>query len=475
MATTLFTENFDTDSNYTTNFGSQGIGNANDFIDVVEGTGPNNGTGVQSVFYNLFANPDGNFFAAQDVDASGATPTTAGVYTITFENINISNATNLMFSGLFASEDNGGNSWDRNDQDEVLVEYSVDGGSYTSLLQFASDAPNGGLPREDTDFDGTGDGDALTTTFTEFQKSIAATGNELDLRITLNSINGGPENIALDSLKITGDMPPVTPPVTPPTPPVSASPSEQPVLTLGLSAQLSAAGIGKPVNVFPFLVGSINLANIFDESHYLANNPDVANAVKSGSLESGYLHFVTVGLTEGRSPFRFYDEKFYLTNNADVAAAVKSGGFDSGLQHFLLTGHLEKRDPSANFDDDDYLLQNPDVNNAVKSGAVGSAFEHFANRGLAEGRLSNVLLFDERYYLANNAEVAQAVQNSDFASGLEHYLAFGQREGRNPSASFNEANYLSLHSDVAAAVNAGAFASGFDHYVTVGMDENRAI
>jgi hypothetical protein len=40
----------------------------------------------------------------------------------------------------------------------------------------------------------------------------------------------------------------------------------------------------------------------FDESYYLAQNPDVANAVRSGSFSSGYDHYVKHGKAEGRLP-----------------------------------------------------------------------------------------------------------------------------------------------------------------------------
>jgi hypothetical protein len=38
----------------------------------------------------------------------------------------------------------------------------------------------------------------------------------------------------------------------------------------------------------------------FDESRYLAQYPDVAKAVKSGKLASGFEHYVRYGRAEGR-------------------------------------------------------------------------------------------------------------------------------------------------------------------------------
>jgi SAM-dependent methyltransferase len=90
----------------------------------------------------------------------------------------------------------------------------------------------------------------------------------------------------------------------------------------------------------------------FDESCYLAANPDVADTVKSGRLASGWAHFKKFGRIEGRrqkvsedelaNPDNF-DEARYLAANPDVAAAVKLGKLPSARAHFETFGRLEKR------------------------------------------------------------------------------------------------------------------------------------
>jgi hypothetical protein len=40
----------------------------------------------------------------------------------------------------------------------------------------------------------------------------------------------------------------------------------------------------------------------FDEAGYLRAYPDVAEALSSGLIKSGYLHFIANGLREGRTP-----------------------------------------------------------------------------------------------------------------------------------------------------------------------------
>ena len=42
----------------------------------------------------------------------------------------------------------------------------------------------------------------------------------------------------------------------------------------------------------------------FEEAYYLAQYPDVANAVKGGNFRSGLDHYLIVGRAEGRIPGR---------------------------------------------------------------------------------------------------------------------------------------------------------------------------
>jgi SAM-dependent methyltransferase len=90
----------------------------------------------------------------------------------------------------------------------------------------------------------------------------------------------------------------------------------------------------------------------FDESCYLAANPDVAESVKSGRLASGWAHFKKFGRIEGRrqkvaqdeaASAENFDEARYLASNPDVAEAVKQAKFASARAHFEARGRFEKR------------------------------------------------------------------------------------------------------------------------------------
>ncbi len=77
----------------------------------------------------------------------------------------------------------------------------------------------------------------------------------------------------------------------------------------------------------------------FDRDDYLARNADVADA-----LVDPFLHFIQSGALESRAP-EIFDEAFYLASNPDVGAAVSSNAFSSGWVHFLTNGASEGRSP----------------------------------------------------------------------------------------------------------------------------------
>jgi hypothetical protein len=102
-----------------------------------------------------------------------------------------------------------------------------------------------------------------------------------------------------------------------------------------------------PLPLFQLLLQfALTTAN-FDENAYLAENPDVADAVRDGVIESGYAHFIAFGFFENRKGVIDFDEAWYLATNADVASAVELGSIGSGLEHFYGTGAAEGRSPNA--------------------------------------------------------------------------------------------------------------------------------
>ncbi|MFB2936320.1 hypothetical protein ACE1B6_13795 [Aerosakkonemataceae cyanobacterium BLCC-F154] len=230
---------------------------------------------------------------------------------------------------------------------------------------------------------------------------------------------------------------------------------------------------------FGLAEGRVSVSPFYDEKYYLRKNSDVATDVAFGTYHSGLEQFILTGEAEGRvSVSPFYDERFYLQKNPDVATAVASGNFRSGIQHFFAAGEAENRVFISPFYDEQYYLQkNPDVETAVASGTLRSGLQHFILAGETEGRRAS-LLFDGEFYFRNNPDVATQVANGRFSSGLAHYLQVGQAiylSGTN----FNEFGYIGLSTntkvnpDVEEAIKAGYFASALEHYIQYGQFEGR--
>ena len=113
------------------------------------------------------------------------------------------------------------------------------------------------------------------------------------------------------------------------------------------------ASVTIPLGLFRFLL-QIAVANgDFNEAGYLAANPDVADAVQSGAIESARLHYIGFGYFEGRQGGTpDVAERWYLRSYPDVGAAVKAGRLSSGREHFAMVGATEWRSPSPRYEAD---------------------------------------------------------------------------------------------------------------------------
>jgi hypothetical protein len=111
-----------------------------------------------------------------------------------------------------------------------------------------------------------------------------------------------------------------------------------------------SAKIAVPKEVFKLLV-QVALANSdFNEEGYLKANPDIADAVRKGTVDDTRMHYIGFGYFEGRSggtpPV---DERWYLSTYSDVAQAVKLGKVASASEHYDVIGGSEGRSPSAEY------------------------------------------------------------------------------------------------------------------------------
>src|SRR5271157_1338586 len=89
---------------------------------------------------------------------------------------------------------------------------------------------------------------------------------------------------------------------------------------------------------------------LVDEAWYLAQYPDVREAVECGDVGDAAEHYRRSGYYEHRMPYAIeVDEAWYLAQYADVRDAVAQGVFVSGIAHFYEVGFREGRLPYAHF------------------------------------------------------------------------------------------------------------------------------
>ena len=190
--TTVFSESFETGNSGTASENCNDGGG--DFFTRTDGSDIGS-------YYNVSGQDGTFFFAAMDTDGS---PCTMSTQTLSFNDINVSGYSNLTFAILLAEDKDGTNiDWDGGDLFYVEVDYD-NSGNYTKILQFATTSNSGtnvSDPMQDTDFDGIGDGTALTDTFTEFTAALN-NANEIDIRIVFDGLAAGDEDIALDFVRV---------------------------------------------------------------------------------------------------------------------------------------------------------------------------------------------------------------------------------------------------------------------------------
>ncbi len=193
-------ETFDNTSQFTIQGGSFFSDGSNDYFGIYNEADPVNssdfGTGpVPSIQgdYVGFAT-QGNFLTGQDLDAPEGG--LALPVSLIFSNIDISGLEDLQFSALLAED----NSFSIDIPDFIDVFVSIDGGEEDLVLSLRGGAFSDFF-REDTDFDGIGDGPQLGTAATTYTRPIPGEGSLLTLRIAI-SVNGSGEDFAMDDIMI---------------------------------------------------------------------------------------------------------------------------------------------------------------------------------------------------------------------------------------------------------------------------------
>ncbi len=173
-----------------------------DFLGISDGAGGGDfGGGPVPVGIKTYTGLDGSFLTGMDLNGEGATLPVV----LEWSGIDISGLSDLQFSGDFAEFFDAPGDIDADDF--IRLDVSIDGGPFVTFLEFRLDVAEpdnfNGIFREDTDFDGRGDGASLTDAAATFTKPIPGTGSTLALRLNLR-VEAGDEDFAADNFLISG-------------------------------------------------------------------------------------------------------------------------------------------------------------------------------------------------------------------------------------------------------------------------------
>ena len=310
------TEPFDNASQFSTStpfFSDAGYSSGYDFFGISDGAGGGDWGGGSPPNVKAYTGFTGSFLTGMDLDGEGASLPIV----VDWTGIDISGMTALQFSGDFAEyfDDPG----DIDALDYIRLEVQIDGGGYQNLLwfsgaDFTSSGQYNGIFREDTNFDGMGDGAALGDAAQNFVKPIAGTGTTLDLRMSI-SLDAGDEDFGADNFMIgEGGAPPV--------PKIVINEIMQNPAAVGDSAgewfELYNAGSGDV---------DINGWTIKDNG---SDNQVINNGGPLTIAAGGYL---VLGInadsaTNGGAPVDYQYSSFFLANGDDEVILVDAAGVE---------------------------------------------------------------------------------------------------------------------------------------------------
>ncbi len=258
--------------------------------------------------------------------------------------------------------------------------------------------------------------------------------------------------------------------------------------------------------MFPPVVLPLTIQEVYDESFYRANYPELAN-LNTREVER---HLLSTGIPQGLRYSPFFDVSYYRSNNPSLSNLDNAGL----LNHFLGTGVAERRKSSAYIDLDFYQASNPDLVELDNA----QLFVHLKNLGLAEGRsfspafdlnsfrasnsnfagldnqqlfeqfqLSGISvvpsrnlpqLFDVEFYRSANPQFAQDADLTDDggitdAELVEHFQTTGLAQGLRFSPFFDVQYYLENNPDLIGPFGNNGYSQALDHFQQRGVNEGR--
>jgi hypothetical protein len=198
----------------------------------------------------------------------------------------------------------------------------------------------------------------------------------------------------------------------------------------------------------------------FDEAWYVGHYADVAKALKTDGLISGFVHFVQIGIRRGYWPNQMLftsalacavpgvpksviDEETYLNLYPAAVGFLAAFPLLTPTEHYNMCGRF------LNFT----LDNTPSV--------AGNAL----SLKVAESE------FDPEYYAATYLSGAE--HEPYRVNPFQHYVTIGMKAAYSPNSWFQEDWYRAFYKEVRDAIESGWLPSGFYHYILTGRIEGR--
>jgi hypothetical protein len=227
---------------------------------------------------------------------------------------------------------------------------------------------------------------------------------------------------------------------------------------------------------------------LFNEAAYVECYPDVAIAVATGSMRSGFMHFMTHGCDELR------------LNLPGFIADARPNGLRQ--REFLLGKSSEFDRLLWWFDEAFYLSVYDDVHALRRRGRISCGLEHFLTAGFAEGRVPHPCAFDTLQKLARAgvvhangwdfaakvADLSPASPNVDLKQAARLLAFLDPPAKRRPTVlsalwtfieppvlggSCDAGNYLRLNPDLERILGSDALRQAEHHWRNDGVHEHR--
>ncbi|MCM1056686.1 MAG: hypothetical protein NC517_03665 [Firmicutes bacterium] len=156
-----------------------------------------------------------------------------------------------------------------------------------------------------------------------------------------------------------------------------------------------------------------SLQDVFDEHYYADTYGDLKEAF-GYNREVLWNHFITYGLSEGRTMNEFIDVVKYREEYGDLAEAF-GDDWDAYLNHYLIYGAKEGRDTGTDFNALDYAGRYEDLAEAFGDDVL-ALWKHYQTSGKTEKRKARAekIIVEER-----TAEEARKAQENRKKEGYE--------------------------------------------------------